>query len=591
LALGLKHVTLLIAVLLVISLAVNYYVNNSKLEPSIELGILGRTGAAENYFPSAPPTIQLNTPLSWTLYLSNTLPTTQIIQIRVKFAGPGDASPTASSAQTEEPVNTTQPVSCPVKSFYNKTISLKENEQRYIPFNFTISGFKVNGDQFTINQLKVNSTRTIIPPLSYSNNTRCHLVFEVWTYDNEHNNYNFTWRENHQTYCVWNELWFLINTSPSISVSSKLEGSSSSNLGSLTFDRVSYNLTDPHARVISKLAGYSYPALYTPLTGYAFDHWETTGNLNASSNTSNPTTVTVLGDGTLRAWFLASKLTVTSPNGGEQWVPGTTHAITWTSNDGPGAKVTIELLKAVNSTIVASIANVGKYNWTIPTTQTLGTDYSIRITNTNNTLTDSSDANFAIVNRTLTVTSPNGGEQWVPGTPHAITWTKAGATGSHVKIELLKTDVVYSTIVTSTANSGSYNWTIPTTQILGTDYSIIITSTNTTVTDSSDANFAIVNRPLTVTSPNGGEQWVPGTPHAITWTPTGIPDEKVKIELLKPGVKNYVILSTTTNEGSYNWTLPSLPPGADYRIRITSTTNTAITDSSDANFAITIIQR
>jgi peptidoglycan/xylan/chitin deacetylase (PgdA/CDA1 family) len=92
---------------------------------------------------------------------------------------------------------------------------------------------------------------------------------------------------------------------------------------------------------------------------------------------------------------------------------------------------------------------------------------------------------------------------------------------------------------------------------------------------------------ITVTAPNGGQSWVRGTVHSITWASTGSPGANVKIELLKGGVLNMVISSSTANDGSYSWTISSTQMvGSDYKIRITSTSITAITDSSDSNFAI-----
>ncbi len=62
---------------------------------------------------------------------------------------------------------------------------------------------------------------------------------------------------------------------------------------------------------------------------------------------------------------------------------------------------------------------------------------------------------------------------------------------------------------------------------------------------------------LTVTSPNGGESWVGGSTHEITWTSTGSPTALVKIELVKPGVAlNKVIIASTPNDGSYSWVIP-----------------------------------
>ncbi len=66
-------------------------------------------------------------------------------------------------------------------------------------------------------------------------------------------------------------------------------------------------------------------------------------------------------------------------------------------------------------------------------------------------------------------------------------------------------------IISSTPNDGSYDWVIPMTQALGSDYTVKITRTtfpagSTAATDSSDSYFALIPETLTVTSPNGGEE-------------------------------------------------------------------------------------
>ena len=192
------------------------------------------------------------------------------------------------------------------------------------------------------------------------------------------------------------------------------------------------------------------------------------------------------------------------------------------------------------------------------------------------------------VTSTLTVTSPNTALSWVRGTTHTITWTSAGSPGAYVKIELLKAGVVNRVISASTANSGSYSWTIPTTQIAGTDYKIRVTSTtNAAITDSSNANFAITVGSLTVTSPNTAVSWARSSVHSITWSSVGSPGANVKIELLKGSAVNLVISASTANDGSFSWKVPATQVvGSDYKIRITSTTLTSITDSSNTNFSI-----
>jgi len=96
----------------------------------------------------------------------------------------------------------------------------------------------------------------------------------------------------------------------------------------------------------------------------------------------------------------------------------------------------------------------------------------------------------------ITVTVPNGGESWARGTTQTIRWTYAGNPGSSVKIELLKGDVVKSTIAKNTSigsnGTGSYSWKIPSNQTAGTDYKIRITSTTiSNYSDMSNGNFTI----------------------------------------------------------------------------------------------------
>jgi len=96
---------------------------------------------------------------------------------------------------------------------------------------------------------------------------------------------------------------------------------------------------------------------------------------------------------------------------------------------------------------------------------------------------------------------------------------------------------------------------------------------------------------ITVTSPNGGETWAAGSTQTVRWTYTLNPGAYVKIELFKGGVLNRTISSSmsigTGGSGSYSWAIPSTQiSGTDYRVKITSTTNPAYTDTSNADFTI-----
>jgi predicted glutamine amidotransferase len=93
---------------------------------------------------------------------------------------------------------------------------------------------------------------------------------------------------------------------------------------------------------------------------------------------------------------------------------------------------------------------------------------------------------------------------------------------------------------------------------------------------------------ITVTSPNGGQSWVAGTKHAVTWSVANL-SGYVKIQLLKSGSPVRTITSScAAGSGSCMWSIPfSQSSGSDYRVRITSTSNTGVSDTSDASFSIT----
>jgi hypothetical protein len=302
--------------------------------------------------------------------------------------------------------------------------------------------------------------------------------------------------------------------------------------------------------------------------------------------------------------YNSTSISVASPNGGETFTAGSTQTIRWNYSGDPGSYVKIELFKGgvldltIEPFALKGTGGSGSFNWTIPTNQAPGTDYRIRVTSTTHGgCTDISDTDFTIAPPTITVVSPNGGEAWSAGGMQTIRWTYSGNPGSYVKIELLKGGVVSRTIASSiskgTGGSGSYDWTISSSQALGADYRIRVTSTsNGAYTDTSDRDFTIIPPTLTVVSPNGGEKWAAGSIQTISWSYTGSPKSYVKIELLKGGVLNRVITSScligSGGSSSYTWVIPtSQAGGSDYQVRVTSTSNSACTDTSNGNFTIT----
>jgi len=198
------------------------------------------------------------------------------------------------------------------------------------------------------------------------------------------------------------------------------------------------------------------------------------------------------------------------------------------------------------------------------------------------------------MHNTITVTSPNGGENWTQGSTQTLRWNYTGDPGSSVRIEVVKgtaVRVIAQNISIGSDGSGSFNFTFPYSTPLGSDYLVRITSiSNATCTDTSDAPFAIIP-PITVLSPNGGEEWQQGSTQTINWHYTGDPGPLVKIEALRGNTVMAVITPGipvgSGGSGSMNLTLPiNTPLGSNYRIRISSPSNSTYSDTSDSYFSV-----
>jgi len=207
-----------------------------------------------------------------------------------------------------------------------------------------------------------------------------------------------------------------------------------------------------------------------------------------------------------------------------------------------------------------------------------------------NDLTD--DFSILFTYQQLTVTTPDSTSSWEISTTQSITWTSIGSI-SDVKIELYKGGVFVMEITPSTPNDGEFSWTIPSSLADSTLYHIkIIDAANPATDDYSDYfeifTIPVVTDTITVTTPDTLTIWEMGTSQDITWTSTGTISD-VKIELYKGGVFEMEIIASTTNNGTYNWDIPTdLEDGIDYQIKISDVSNSATYDES-SNFAITSV--
>ncbi|HBC87923.1 MAG TPA: hypothetical protein DCZ94_13295 [Lentisphaeria bacterium] len=286
---------------------------------------------------------------------------------------------------------------------------------------------------------------------------------------------------------------------------------------------------------------------------------------------------------------LQNGIFVTNPNGAEVWLQNKSRQITWCGG-GVSGNVKIELMKngVLNTVVAASTENDGGFDWTVPAGQTPGTDYTIKVSSVNTPSTnDQSDANFTISAPSITVSSPNGGESLSQDSINDIAWTSYGIEGK-VQIELMKGGVSNLMIAESTDNDGAFSWKVPLAQTVASDYKVKISSIDMPAfSDQSNANFSVSEGipQITITAPNGGESIYRSEKITVKWTSTCITGN-IKVELLKGGAAFAVLAESIPNTYKYDWIINTSQNGHDFMIKVSSVSQPAISDQSDAVFSI-----
>jgi hypothetical protein len=260
--------------------------------------------------------------------------------------------------------------------------------------------------------------------------------------------------------------------------------------------------------------------------------------------------------------IIAATPVLTSPNGGEVWNVNTTQNITWTASTIYSSTVKLEFSTDNGATwndIITSTTNNGTYAWTIPNLQT--TQALVRVSAIGSVaVSDVSNATFSILLPTPIITAPNGGEQWRAYNTYDITWNTASV-ASNVKIEYSANNgSTWNTIIASTANTGTYSWTVP----LNVTDQALVRLTNVsfpTAMDTSNAVFSIT-RPVTVSGPANVTSCANTT--ITTTRPTSYSSTSYQWYLYYSidGGTTFNLINTYTNSGTtpqnFTWTPSAL---------------------------------
>jgi peptidoglycan hydrolase-like protein with peptidoglycan-binding domain len=405
--------------------------------------------------------------------------------------------------------------------------------------------------------------------------------------------------------------------------------------------------SDPNNRTLSYRVEWGDEPVFTntgatPPTEVRYQQTATFTHVYNQAGTFQPTFVVSSTGGIARSSLSVnvgqvnpSTITVTSPNGGEQWTKGSRQLISW---QGTRTDMPISILLVSYSAneqcrlsggsicpmdvssvypIATNLRGVGSYTWQV---NAASGKYWIRVCQNN--VCDSSNQTFSItdIQSQITVTSPNGGEQWIANSVKPITWRWGGANSTD-KVDLYL-DTGIRCITTPCPSSyildknigvnTSYNWIVATdinNQVIPAgNYRMQVCKAGTTDCDSSDQTFTIIGSKQatpTVLTPNGGEIWLAKSTQTIRWTNTGT-SQLIDIYLdpyYTPCIgpycpmysyrAPYVLDRNIAANTAYNWIVATeinsnivTIPAGKYQVRICSAGSEMSCDSSDQPFTI-----
>ncbi|MHA2053210.1 MAG: hypothetical protein ACXACP_05685 [Candidatus Hodarchaeales archaeon] len=167
-----------------------------KNEPFFSLGLLGKEGLAEQYYPGTEPIIYFESPVSWKIYLYNHMGEAQQIKIKIKLMESNTPSP-----------NTTTCTPSPTTEIYEIRNILQNNETMIIPYEWTIrEAIEINNSHPSL-FMDINED-TINIDLDLDTEKTLKMVFELWVYDTDIDNFVFGWSVRGETHCAWNHIYF-----------------------------------------------------------------------------------------------------------------------------------------------------------------------------------------------------------------------------------------------------------------------------------------------------------------------------------------------------------------------------------------------
>lgn len=256
---------------------------------------------------------------------------------------------------------------------------------------------------------------------------------------------------------------------------------------------------------------------------------------------------------------LEEQLKLISPNGGEYWLHGEVHPVLWTSFDLSGS---IDLEYTCDNggnwiSMAEDIPDSGRFDWAVP--QKRSFRCRVRVSDSDGSIRDMSDAPFGIDTEFIHVQSPDGGERWPVQSEQNLVWESAMTSGTVNLFYSTDSNITWIPIAEGIPNHRTYAWRLPDEPAVYCR--IHIEDADGSVFDRSNQPFFIVpdsSQILRILSPDGGESWSALSVQSVEWECSGIGPSLELGYRVHPDSVWTVIDTASSASLSYAWTVPDI---------------------------------
>ena len=291
-------------------------------------------------------------------------------------------------------------------------------------------------------------------------------------------------------------------------------------------------------------------------------------------------------------------VTVSVPNTAVNWGRGSTQQIKWSHNLGATSWVRIDVSRdggvsyvTIADRVKSSKSSSGTFDWLVTGPNT--TAALVRVSWVDGPATDASNVPFTIADPFITVGAPSKSSvNWGYGTRQKQAWTTNLGPGDRLNV-LLSTDggQTFPIVLAGQISGALKSTTIvaPTLSAPTATARVRVVWANAPtggpVAGMNAVNFRVEPPFLRLTAPNGGEVWTIGTNGVIGWVHNLGALESLRLDLSVAG-QALTLSSGTPSDGSHSVPVVSAWVGEGAVLRAEWLNNAAVSDTSDAPFAI-----